>query len=1749
MSSGGGHPRIASALICALLTALACVPALATTIENTATVSYRHGTQSDPGPTITINSNTVRFDTGPAPSSTPAVITFWRQILLDPVGIQLMSAADVVAINIDGGFRQDASGTFTPVPVIVGIDGKLIETTVIASVQTTKYYPGEPVIVTLTDSDQNLDSSVHDYVEVNLDTPTGDHEVLRMQETGINTGVFATAVQGVSMPPAAVTLDGQVSLQPGSTVSTSYQDATFPQAVIEDVADVVPAPESSRLLSLDKQVSVPVAAIGDLLQYRLNVGNHNVGTTLHTQIIDTLPVGMRYRAGSLRIDSQAAPDPVIDNDGRTLTITIGSMAPAVKVEVTYLVEVVSNAAAGQAINRALASAAGGLVSNQAEAAVSIREPLFTSHFTIIGRVLEGECTLPMAERQGVANVRVLLDDGTYVTTDADGSYHFEGVRPGTHVVQLDTLTLPSQLEAAPCVQNTRFAGRAFSQFVEAQGGSLWRSDFFLQRKAAVAGEIGLRLQAATDTAGLRYTLQVDGNSAPVEHVRALLMLPEGTQFVAGSATLDGAALADPVVTENIATFALGQPAGGNQATPQTDWKHQLAWSLTTAAQCPSAGYHSKAVLLFDAGGKSGLRTAPADSVLACAAGNGDSGRQTHAVVTVASVDSTPAFADQQRQRLAILDDATAAGGGEINWLAGQSAGNDWLFPALDYNPRSPTTRIVIKHGPGQKVVLTRNGVPVSPIYYDGSSTSADHTASVSRWRAVPLGDGDNVFHAQLRDASDAVIASLDRTVHFATAAARATLVPEQSILAADGVHKPMIAVRIVDSSGHPVRAGVSGTYALDPPYLPAQTVLAQQQRQLAGLDQTSPTWHVEGDDGIAYIELMPTTAAGSAQLGFQFPDNNGGTPRTDELHVWLKSSPRDWVVVGFASGTLGYDTLKGNLQALADQDQHAGVRTDGQLSLYAKGRVQGKWMLTLAYDSDKPTDRLNRQNLLSTIDPNQFYTLYGDTTQQGYDASSADKLYLKLERDQFYALFGDYVTGLDRAQLSRYNRTLNGIKVEYRGPLVEFNGFAADTAQNFARDEIQGDGTSGLYRLTRRNIAINGERIRIETRDRFRSELIIESHTLTRHLDYDIDYSAGTLFFREPIHSRDFDFNPIYIVVEYETQGTGDSYLNAGGRVGINLLEGRLIGGVTYISDKNSQGSTRLAGIDANYKLREATELRMEVANSQGGLGSQQRSGSAYLVELEHHGKQLDALAYVRQQDDGFGLNQQNASESGMFKAGLDTRWRINDTFALQEQAYHQKDLDSGATRDAANIQLDYRADKWRAQAGVQLVRDQSQAGEVTESRQLTLGVNRSLLDDKLELSAAAEIGVGGKNESVDFPTRLQLGAAYAINEAVRLIAAQEFTDGKDRDTATTRLGFELVPWTGARLTSTLNQSQISEYGPRTFAQMGLNQKFQIGERWGVDLSLDSSQAFNESADAPPLTAPRPGPIASGGIRDGGALTEDFAALSAGATYRSELWSWNGRIEGRNGDTSDRYGFTTGFLRQIATGMAFAASAQAFSVEQSSGSRGLLGNISLSWVWRPLGSQWALLNRLELQVDESRHGTGGSAIGQDTLATTGDARSRRLINNLVINHVSDEWTEDDMHGDLFESAQRNQWSLYYGSKYVFDRFDDQDYSGYTDIIGLEWRFDVTSKIDIGLRGSVRHAWSQDNFSYAMGPVLGFSPFTNAWFSVGYNVIGFEDRDFDAAHYTRQGAYLMLRFKFDQATPGLSESLQAIGGGK
>ena len=243
-----------------------------------------------------------------------------------------------------------------------------------------------------------------------------------------------------------------------------------------------------------------------------------------------------------------------------------------------------------------------------------------------------------------------------------------------------------------------------------------------------------------------------------------------------------------------------------------------------------------------------------------------------------------------------------------------------------------------------------------------------------------------------------------------------------------------------------------------------------------------------GDDGLAFLPLRPTAQAGAVTIHVAL--TAGEAVRVSTIEAWLTGAARQWTVVGFGAGSLGYDTLARHARTLPTGERDGRI-ADGQLAFYAKGRIRGSWLLTMAYDSARRFDP--ERGLLGQIDPTRYYTVYGDGAVQGHDAPTARRLYLRLEARQAYALFGDFETGMSEAQLTRYVRTLTGFKAAYRGARWRASGFAAQVSTLAGHDEIQGNGLTGPYRLRTQNIVPNSDTLRLETRDRYRSERIVAS--------------------------------------------------------------------------------------------------------------------------------------------------------------------------------------------------------------------------------------------------------------------------------------------------------------------------------------------------------------------------------------------------------------------------------------------------------------------------------------------------------------------------------------------------------------------------------------------------------------------------------------------------------------------------------
>lgn len=1652
-------------------------------ISNTAVAEWDSGQQKLSRP-----SNTVQVAVQDQPDAPPEIKLF--HFSRDP-GASRISVPQTMCIGNSGSVPVNLGGAFSD-----------YSTSPATLTPAQSIRAGEPLVIQVEMPSKNLDSQAVDRFETTIATTNGDRERLILTETGANTGTFVGMINTAAIPPAPVQGDCVLSVHPGDVLHVDLRDgnggigsgevnvlvdpygltfdsgdgvpvsgstvtivdantgapaqvfgddgtSAFPSTlvtgstvtdsgghvysfesgfyrfpfvrpgtyrlvvtppspyknpsaatpaeialltrpdggafiigsgsyggtlVLNDPAPVridIPLDRSGGAIALRKITSTKTAMPGDIVQYRIEVRNPDrVRNTGPITVSDVLPLALRLRENSVRYQGNVVV-PTFDATGRTFSVSLPALQAGQSGTLTYLAEVRQDAQPGDALNLASARDNRGSASDKADAAIRIIRDGISERLTIVGRITDGGCTVDPRKAKGIAGVRVMLEDGTYTVTDKDGRYHFEGVIPGIHVVQVDPESFPLDLAPVNCTKNTRSAGSAISRFVEGRGGLVKRADF----------------RAKTVPA----------------------RTPKGT------------------------------------------------------AAKPLPG---------------------------------------------------------------VLSDPEAAGA-DRDWFTGQEPGTAILFPEADHNPRVQAVRVVIKHRPGQSIDLSINGKPVDPLAFDGLKKNWDDSIHVSIWRGVPVHDGDNELIAVIKDASGVTVETLKRNVYYSRPPMHAQLLKAESVLTADGITRPRIAVRLTDRKGRPIQHGAVGDFTVNAPYTAAIDADAQQAEQLSGLERARPVWRVHGDEGIAYVELEPSTASGTVTIGFNFRD--GEVEREQRVETWLDPGDRPWTVVGFAAGTVGFNTLSEGLEQLPDMSDDLNV--DGRIALYAKGRVSGKWLMTMAFDSDK---KESEQRLSGVIDPRSYYTIYADRAEQRYDAASIRKLYLKLERPQFYALFGDYTTGIDEPELARYQRNFNGIKAEYRNDNVQAQLFAADAPYRFRREEIQGNGLSGPYALATRDILANSEIITLETRDRLRSDKVIERKALVRHIDYDIDYLAGTLRFREPILSRSSGLDPQFIIAEYEVNGIGKRVKNAGGRVRWNSDDQKLQVGATAIHDETDIAKTNLVGADVVYRPGAGTEIRAEFAASDGtskaGTSVVDAGGAAaWLVEAEHHDEKFDVSAYYREQQAGFGVGQTNVSEIGTRKFGAEARAHITDKLSISALGYQENYIETGARRRVASGEIQYRDGATTASAGLLHANDRLADGSINQSTLVKIAGSQKLFNDKLELNAQTEFALNDQDESIDFPARHSFGARYAIRSDIQIVGGYEIAKGENIDARTVRLGFDVAPWAGGRVTASANQQEITEYGPRTFAAYGLAQSFKLNEKWSLDFTLDGNKTlngFNREDVVNPLH-----PVASGGfLGSDNTLTEDFTAVTAGATYRNGDWAWTGRAEWRDGEESLRYGATAAILRQIGEGRAVGGAINWFRAKATGGAETTTAQAEISWAHRPADSQWSFLDKLEYRYDAVTNAVAGEAgpIGGVALTVDGDAKSSRIINSLSINYTP----LDDEYGNIVE---RGEYAFFWGTRYSTDKYGVDDIKGWSNVVGADFRFDLNSAIDIGASGTVRIGTGAKNIAWSAGPTLTLKPFDNANVTLGYNFTGFEDRDFEEERYTRSGPFLTFKLKFDQTS--------------
>lgn len=1392
-------------------------------------------------------------------------------------------------------------------------------------------------------------------------------------------------------------------------ISDASFGGAFTLASVVPVEVDIPVDRDGAAVGLAMTVSRPRVQPGDVVLYGLTVTNPQPLERRNIALTIDLPRGVRLRSDTIRIDGVEPVAGVVrlSDDGRQLVVALDHLPASGSAALIYAASIRADAAPGQLTSTAISRDLLGRTS-RANAAVLVERDTIAGRMTIIGRVVLGDCALA-GNASGLGGIRVMMEDGSFAVTDAEGRYRFEGVVPGTHVVQVARGTLPPGSRLADCSRSTRSASSAGSRFVTGQGGSLARADFHVT-------------PAATDTGP---------HIAPADDL----------------ALDDTVTLASP-----LAARAAPPPAAARAAVPE-----------------PSA-----------------------------------------------PTEPTP----------------------ETDWLALGDGADGWLTPAADHNPRVPAVKVAFRHRAGQTIRLFVDGKPVDLTAFDGTLTAPGGTYAVSLWRGVPLLNERTVLAAEVVNSLGGVNARLEREVFFTSQPARAELVADQSQLVADGVTRPVVVVRITDRHGRPVREGIAGNFILNAPFESAAQIEQQQIRQLSGVGEASARWVIEGDQGLARIELAPTMVSGQLRIGFDFTNEN--IRRRQEIEAWVVPGEVEWTILGLGEASIGARTIADNMERSGDFDSDLG--NNARAALYAKGRVLGKYLLTLAYDSAKQRED---QPLLGAIDPTAYYTVFADTSQRRFDAATRENLYVRIETATFFALYGDFQTGFDQTTLGRYQRTATGVQAAGQFGDVRAEAFGARIGSNFQRDEFQGNGLAGPYRLGSRDIVINSERVTIEVRDRFRSEVIVSSRSLTRFIDYNIDILSGTITFSEPILSRDGDLNPQIVIIEYETGQTEGGAINAGVRAEWTRDDGTVRIGATAITDAGAGGTapasigarTNLTVADTRVRLGEATEIRAELGLSEAAGNTV----SAWLAEVQHQTGALDVVAYARSIGTGYGIGQQSIAEAGRRKLGVDARYQMGENLSATATMLQDSSLADATRRRGGEVELAWRTPTTDARLGLAHFDDRLANGDRASSTLLQTAAAQRLFDNSLEISADSSFAMGTAG-SLDQPARHRFGLRYAIARDVRLTGTYELADGAAITARTLRAGVEVTPWQGGRIVSTIGQSSGDNAPASPFAGFGLAQTLAVSPTLTFNATLDGNRTLGAAPDPAGVINPAQ-PIANGGpLSVDQTLFEDFTAVTLSGAWRAGRWSANARTEYRAGQFADRKGVTLGVIRQIGEGRSVGSNLVWTRSTAPGGASSEVFDAGITIAHRPDGSDFALLSRVEYRSDAVTGAVAGETgpAGRTALTVTGDALSRRLVGS-----VSANWSPRSDGG----AGQLSEIGLFLGTRHSFDQLAGLDLSGFTALAGLDARIGLSPSVDIGGSASLRANVTDGSYSYSLGPQASFVVAKGTLLSVGYNIAGFRDPDFSLDRPLDQGLFAAIRFKFDAdifGGPHAAESPPSLG---
>jgi large repetitive protein len=1011
------------------------------------------------------------------------------------------------------------------------------------------------------------------------------------------------------------------------------------------------------------------------------------------------------------------------------------------------------------------------------------------------------------------------------------------------------------------------------------------------------------------------------------------------------------------------------------------------------------------------------------------------------------------------------------------------------------------TNIRIKGVEGSTFKLIVNGKEVANTRVGKKSVLADKQLQAWEYIGIGLTPGENKISVEQIDSFGNARGSQSVTL-IAPDKLGKLLVDAQAGVAADGVSPAKIIVKLADANGVPVTVRT-----------PLTLEASLGRWQVDDLDKIEPGVQVFIEGGQAEFILLAPQNPGESMVrvssGVLFK----------ETRVDFLPDLRPLIGAGVIEGVLNLRKLNTSAlvparsqdnfeqeinhfaKASGDGKRDAGARA----AFFLKGKIKGEYLLTLGYDSDKDI----KERLFRDIQPDEFYPIYGDSSLRGFDAQSTGKFYVRVDKNKSYLLYGDYTTqsNTDARRIGNYSRSLTGIKEHYEDKNIALNAFVSRDSTRQAIEEFRGTGTSGPFTIDTRALE-NSEKIEVITRDRNQPAKVIKAELKQRFVDYSIEPLSGNILFRAPIPSLDANLNPVSVRITYELDADkGEKFWVGGIDAQLKITDNIEVGAV-YVEDRKPRldptktdnaadtGKATLAGVNATVKLAEKTFINGELAQSENELKGKGRAGR---VELKHEGSDTQASLYAGRSGSSFD-NPGASLSNGRGEAGAKLTYSIDDKTRLRAEALHTEERTTGGKRDGVQASVEKTFDNnIRAEIGLRHSQETVAPAQTTSEGTTPNKVDSARIKIGGPVPYLPEANIYGEYEQdiKDNGRKVAaLGGDYQFASRGRLYARHEFISSLSGSYAlnnnqrqnTTVFGIDSDYMQDAHLFSEYRiRDAIS--GGDAEAALGLRNLWHVAD--GVALNTNFERIYSLSGKGDNAST-------AGGV---------------GIEYTADpMWKAGGRLELRDATTNQSGLLTLGVASKINRNWTFLEKntlslTRNKGTEQLASGERLLNRLQAGLAYRDTDTDvWNALGRIEHRLEDDTT-TPGIAKKLSTEILSLHANYQPTKPFLLSGRLASKWTTDKSSGLVSKTRAH--------------------------LLSTRMTYDLTSRWDIGLSGASLFNRGLKNGSYGLGIESGYMLAGNLWASVGYNFFGYHDDELNNVDYTNRGAYLRLRYKFDE----------------